>query len=348
MFDDQTYLFASSTRLVGDQYQHTVQYPKVYRYTINVLAGLQQVAARDSLPWDISTLIEAYLARHLERDQNVANRGLLLHILATAEHDQAAVLFDWLFQRLGNQEHNWKYTIQDLSWAAWGTTTYAVKTGKALVYQRARELIEMLITQFMHPQTFFPFHHRGFRGGFISFGGIAYFLAALAHFACQFDDDPVRSVCCQAMHRVIARQGVGGEWAWFFNAYTAKVMDWYPIYSVHQDAMALLFLLPAQDWNVSGAETAIQKSLDWFKGYPMIQTQPFFIHRSLRRQARWQRPVRLVRALGHTIRGTEDVLVSPSQRVIHPECCSYHLGWLLYVWSGRTDFSHFTELRGIP
>jgi hypothetical protein len=54
---------------------------------------------------------------------------------------------------------------------------------------------------------------------------------------------------------------------------------------------------------------------------------------------------RLARSFVNKGLGRNAVRGSPGALVINPECRSYHLGWIIYVWTNRDDFSDFTELR---
>ncbi len=127
-------------------------------------------------------------------------------------------------------------------------------------------------------------------------------------------------------------------------------MDWYQVYSVHQDSMAMLFLLPAFDSGVEGAKDAICKSYKWLFGNnqlqkAIIQQNPFFIYRSIKQKQFAERPVRIIKSVTNKIMGRNANLVNPQCLEINEECRSYHIGWIIYAWAGRNDFTEFTELR---
>ena len=127
-------------------------------------------------------------------------------------------------------------------------------------------------------------------------------------------------------------------------------MDWYQIYSVHQDSMAMLFLLPALELGVEGAKEAIRKSYLWLFGNNelnkfLILKEPFFIYRSIKRRENFEREKRFLRSIKNSAFNKQAKSVSPQKLSINTECRSYHLGWILYAWSGRTGFNEFTELK---
>jgi len=57
--------------------------------------------------------------------------------------------------------------------------------------------------------------------------------------------------------------GKEGEWPWFINAKKFQVIDWYQVYSVHQDPMVVLFLLAAWQKGLNEADHAIRISVNW-------------------------------------------------------------------------------------
>jgi hypothetical protein len=106
------------------------------------------------------------------------------------------------------------------------------------------------------------------------------------------------------------------------------VFDRYPLFTVHQDAMAMLFLHPAR------AEEAIARSIRWALGsnelgLRMYADEPTFVgYRAIQRSELMPRARRYARWL----RGEHDT--APARRVVvNRECRSYHLGWLLYAWA---------------
>ena len=350
MFDEKSKLFSYSTVLQEGAYVNDFGHEGKFRYTLNVIVGLEEAARSRNVPWDRAALMERYLQDHLSRDENIGNRGLLLHILSLLDQREAKEIFKWLRDRLVQPSDALALSIQDVAWASFGITTYAEKSGDGEAIDLAERVIRYLHEDFMNSVTMLPRHDAGLRGGFVAFGGVSYFLMALGHFARAFDDGHVKGLFTEAVGRALLLQGENGEWPWFIDSATGRVMDWYQIYSVHQDSMAMLFLLPALDSGVEGVETAITKSYQWLFGRnqlqrSMVSESPFFIFRSIRRDHSLERMRRLTRAFVNKGLGRNAVLGSPGARVINPECRSYHLGWIIYVWANRDEFSDFTELR---
>ena len=162
-----------------------------------------------------------------------------------------------------------------------------------------------------------------------------------------FADDQAEKIFLSGVQRAIDLQGPAGEWPWMIGVPSGRVLDVYPVFSVHQDSMAMLFLLPAHDRAAPGTSAAIEPSLAWPFGanelsidfYP---SNPF--HAFDRSSAQ-----RELRACGATFAATPMLFArrgnAGEARVrLNPECRSYHLGWILYVWSSRPE----VDARTVP
>ncbi len=346
MFDEESRLFPFSTRLKEGRYVNDFHNEGKYRYTVNVFVALQRLEHYSNSPFDLVKLVDNYVARHLSQDLSVANRGLLLHVLSLMNHKAAREIYHWLSYKLENRAKALRYSLQDIAWSSFGATTYASRLKEGKACDLATKLLSYLRQDFMNPATLLPRNNHSLRGVFVSFGGIVYYLMALDHFARTFEDDTTITLFKDAVRQVLSLQGEHGEWPWFIDSATGRIMDWYQLYSVHQDAMALLFLLPAFDLGVEGSRAAICRSYKWLLGdnqlrIPLIQERPFIIYRSIRQKQFAERPMRFKRSIANKTLGRSAQLLDPDALEINKECRSYHLGWIVYVWAGRPDFADF-------
>ena len=135
-------------------------------------------------------------------------------------------------------------------------------------------------------------------------------------------------------------QGDLGEWPWLISVRRRLPLDFYPIFTVHQDSMSMLFLLPALDEGLP-VSAAIEQSFAWALGRnelatPMIRETPFVAYRSIERDEQYARVRRYLRTVPRSVAGTAGRSASCRGVRVNVECRSYHLGWILYAWSGRS------------
>jgi hypothetical protein len=354
MYSQERAVFSFSTRIKKGSYVNEFDNPLRIRYTINSLVGLQQAVGYYDLGWEVPTLIERFIDLHWQNVVNEGDHGLFLYLLASASHDASHRQFARVKAIVDDQNRLMKLNIQDLSWILMGLTKYTRTSQQDVVANTAEGLFGIIHRHFFNRDSLLPYHDRSLaRGFFVSFGYITYFLKAIHEYASVFDDRYVRSIFLEAAKILISLQGEDGSWPWFIYVPSGRIMDWYQVYSVHQDAMTMLFLLPAIDFGVSEAEKAVCKSYKWLFGVnvlatPMLSLEPFFIYRSIRRRVSNERARRYAESLVNLLTGRSATLDTSSVLTVNHECRSYHLGWILYVWAGRQDFSEFTGLTVRP
>jgi len=344
VYDSERALFPFTTSLVGDSYASTFRGPGTIRYSINCLVGLKQAEERGGsglLTSDVDRLIQAFTRRHYPSVTNLADLGLLLVlgealepsvVDATLESAEAAV-------RAGRLT---RFTIQELSWLLWGIVSL-VRIDVARALPLAKSIFKVLREDFLDHDSLLPRHSpRLYRRNLVSFGGIVYFFKALHEYARCFDDEYARTLFRFGVERLLDLQGPHGEWPWLINVRSGRAVEPYPLFSVHQDSMAMLFLLPALDADYPGAREAIERSYAWVMGnnelnQAMIVSRPFFRYRSIERLGPVQKPRRYVRSLVATV-ARNDHLARRGARVrVNEECRSYEMGWIVYSWAGRSE-----------
>jgi hypothetical protein len=172
-----------------------------------------------------------------------------------------------------------------------------------------------------------------------SFADQVYPVQALARLH-RSSADPEALAAANAIARVICgAQGAGGQWWWHYDSRTGGVVEGYPVYTVHQHAMAPMALLDLAD---AGGDTYLEevcRGLCWLAGppeasVPLVLDEPPITWRKVAR-ADHRKLVRGLRAAatrlypGLRIQALDRVY--PPQTVDH-ECRPYELGWLLMTW----------------
>ena len=85
--------------------------------------------------------------------------------------------------------------------------------------------------------------HPGFHG-MTSFASQVYPVLGLCEFTLATDANPPNEVA-RVCELLVEYQGGHGQWWWLYSTRARKIIEGYPVYSVHQDAMASMALLPA-------------------------------------------------------------------------------------------------------
>ncbi|MEW2358238.1 hypothetical protein [Spirillospora sp. NPDC029432] len=138
---------------------------------------------------------------------------------------------------------------------------------------------------------------------------------------------------------ICAAQGPEGQWWWHYDARTGGVVEGYPVYSVHQHAMAPMALLDLAAAGGPGHMDAIARGVGWLArppetGVPLMPGDPVMTWRKVAR-ADPRKAVRGARAATTMLHprwraAALDRVFPPG--AVDRECRPYELGWLLYSW----------------
>jgi hypothetical protein len=344
-YDGEQGVFPYSSRVAGGAILNDYRRPEALRYTVNTLLGLGR-AAKAGVPGvsaaDVNEMIETFVHRFAAKLESRADLGLLIVLLAEnpaaagdeAVHSALAALRHSVADRPADAFH-----MQDLAWIIWGAAT-AARSGMPRADELGRSATTLVKEHFVDPRSSLPRHSpRWYRRGLVSFGSVAYFLRAMHEAADVFADADAAVLFRDGVQRLISIQGPLGEWPWMIHVGRGKVVDPYPVFSVHQDSMAMLFLLPALDAGEPNVREAIDRSLAWVFGRNQLDVRfyrdhPFFAYRSIERAEGAPRLRRYLRFLSASLTGHEAAFGGARIR-LNDECRSYHLGWILFVWSER-------------
>jgi hypothetical protein len=191
----------------------------------------------------------------------------------------------------------------------------------------------------------FPHHTRsaGFWRSHVGcFADQVYPIQALARYGAFAKDKRALGAAQRCADRICELQGPGGQWWWHYDARTGRVIEGYPVYSVHQNSMAPMALLDLADAGGTLHREAMVRGLRWLENAPEIGMTLIDDGQSLiwRKAARAD-PAKLVRRaracvsrLHPSLRlGVLDSVFPPTR--IDFESRPYHLGWILYAWTDR-------------
>jgi hypothetical protein len=246
-------------------------------------------------------------------------------------------------------EANWSaFRAQDLGMILVGVAAQC-KGEKEKWASLAAMLFRFLRVRYHAPSGLFYDAAAGLRRRYASFATQTYLVLACYAFGELMNDNLAIQMANRCARKLIDLQGANGEWPWFFDAQTGRVLDFYEVYSVHQYGMAPAFLQHAERHGVAGARDAIVRGFKWVLGdnqlrQPMVIPQLSLSIRShvRRGELRTKRSI-VVRAILNSMLGTEAALVHSSKLALRLECRSYELGWILWSFGARSDL---TELTG--
>ena len=341
VWSEQHALYPFTTSVVDDRYVSDYRLPWAVRYTVNTLLGRLQ-AARAGLAGapgvERVTRELAALRDRYGQGLGAGDRGLLLVLLGEtgAGADDLRAELDAARSSLGS-EGPARLNLQDLSWLLWGALRAAeagVETG--LVHELREEL------RALEGRSLARHTRARARRDLVSFGSTVYYLRALHELARVLDDAEARARFDRGVRTALGFQGHQGEWPWLLSVARGHSLEAYPVYSVHQLAMAMLFLFPAlDDGQIEGVEAAIRRSWRWVLGENELRTvfaqrEPFIVYRSLEREEPLQKLTRFARATTRSLLQRPNPAGSARRTRVNPEWRSYEGGWLLYTWPGRS------------
>lgn len=116
--------------------------------------------------------------------------------------------------------------------------------------------------------------------------------------------------------RICELQGDHGQWWWHYDARDGEVIEGFPVYSVHQHAMAPMALF---DLLEAGGDKHVEEVA---LGVRWLETHPESVEELI--SERWG-------LVWRKIGRREPATALPPGKVDH-ECRPYELGWLLYAW----------------
>jgi hypothetical protein len=172
---------------------------------------------------------------------------------------------------------------------------------------------------------------------------MAYSIQALSRYHRIVHDEAALAAANRAADRICELQGPDGQWWWHYDARTGLLVEGYPVYSVHQDAMGPMCLLDLAEAGGRDHTDSIRNGLRWMARAPEVNCSLIDDERSViwRKVHRGDaaKIVRGVRAAGSRLHSSLQIRLLdrlfPPDRVEY-ESRPYHAGWALDTWLART------------
>ncbi|KAE8764877.1 hypothetical protein [Georgenia thermotolerans] len=185
------------------------------------------------------------------------------------------------------------------------------------------------------------------------FADQVYPIQALARLAAAHGDTAALAAADACARQICELQGPSGQWWWHYDVRDGSVVEPYPVYSVHQHAMAPMALRELIGAGGADYRAKVDLGLSWLWTHPetleeLISDRHALVWRKVARRepAKAARKVAAVTTSlrpGFHLPGLDQALpVGP----IDHECRPYELGWLLYAWLEGRPSPHTAEAVG--
>jgi hypothetical protein len=180
------------------------------------------------------------------------------------------------------------------------------------------------------------------RGKIGSFADQVYPIYAFSLYSQQMNNEEALMISKDCAQKMCEHQGEQGQWMWHYNAETGNVVSKFPVYSVHQDAMAPFTLFAVQKATGVNFEKYIYKGLDWLEknnelNANMIDWENNAVWRRIAQPNSKRKTKLLASLIGINLKDNYKEL-----EVLY-ESWSYHLGWILFAFAGRVDTKEIKE-----
>ncbi len=318
------------------------------RYAAIVALGahfLPEPAQRQMLHGrNAAELVEMLIGR-LTETSNLGDAALVCWAAAQTGHPLLRSAIGQL-SRLDRRDRP-QYVVE----AAWVVSALAAASGQVdvaehLEYAAGRLLHSRAPGSPLFPHATEPGLLPWYRSHVACFADQVYPIQALARLHHHVGNGKALVAARECAVRICELQGTGGQWWWHYDARTSGLIEGYPVYTVHQHAMAPMALLDLAAAGGHDSTPAIERGLHWLADTPELGGGEHLILDEA--ALTWRKvyrgdPRKLVRAVhGLTTRAMAGVRLTAVERLYRPvaidrECRPYELGWLLFTWLGGLD-----------
>lgn len=342
MYDPQTGLFCFKAKRTAHGLVREGQSPRYSVITLLGLHRLEQVGGQ--APIEIMPVLDTLLSNRSWID-NAGDLGLLLWLCA----EMAPEKLGFLDERLGARQALRNYPdiehgrTMELAWFLTGLCHWARAWPEQApgLHPLASDIYFRLANNQGKHGIFSHTARTGslagkVRGWIGSFADQVYPIYGMTRFAELYDDGEAQARALLCARAICDAQGDKGQWWWHYDSSTGRVIDGYPVFSVHQHGMAPMALLAIADLAGKDFSPWIERGLEWISGNNELQ----FDMQDRERRVVWRCIRRSSSAFSRYLAAA---LESDTGQAIESgqglktlfECRPYELGWLLYAFAGR-------------
>lgn len=180
------------------------------------------------------------------------------------------------------------------------------------------------------------------RGHIVCFADLVYPIQALSSYGTLVGGHDAIAAGKQTARTICDLQGGRGQWWWHYDYRTGNIVEPYPVYSVHQDAMAPMALFASQEACGEDFSDGVARGLDWLAkpeeiGFSLIDEKADVIWRKVARHE----PGKLARGMQAAASALHPALRVPLvDTIFRPnwvdyESRPYHMGWILHAFTSE-------------
>ena len=231
----------------------------------------------------------------------------------------------------------------EVAWALAAATIDHTRAGGQLQSELAKHLLTA-----WHAESGLFGHTAGGqnpRAHIACFADQVYPIFALARYAAHQRDLPALDAAARCARRICALQGAEGQWYWHYDPRTGDLVEGYPVYAIHQDAMGPMALRALQEAGGGAFDQYIARGMRWLERAPelhgrsLIDDQAAMVWRKVARRE----PRKMTRYVQAACTRVHPKLRAPAVDRLFPpvsidfEDRPYHWGWFLYAWAPVQD-----------
>ncbi len=151
---------------------------------------------------------------------------------------------------------------------AWSLTALTVPGSAAGDEALARRIADRLMGSFREVSGLFPHHPVGvrparFRSHVCCYADVVYPIQALSYYYRACGDKRAIGMARKCAERMCQMQGPRGQWWWHHDIRTGRVVERFPVYAVHQDAMGPMALFALRGAGGKDYSEAVERSVRW-------------------------------------------------------------------------------------
>jgi hypothetical protein len=285
--------------------------------------------------------LAALVAERAAQDPDTGAVALAAWVSAEVRRVADGVLLDDLASRLASGA---ALPTVDTSWALTAAVATLAVDASSGAARSVRDLARARLLAAQGPQGLFPHALPAdslgrWRSHVGCFADQVYPIQALARLAASTGDDVALAAAERCAARIVELQGASGQWWWHYDWRDGSVVEGFPVYSVHQHAMAPMALFDLAEAGGTDHLDAVVVGLRWLDTHPeVLEELVSSKHNLVWRKVGRREPPKAARSVaaattsvrrGFRVPGLDALL--PPVRVDH-ECRPYELGWLLYAW----------------